>query len=212
MRSLCGMWGFLALFASNLPAQTLTPAQIVDNYIRQADTLTFMLGQMVDADSAQRTAQGITGNILNFNQATAQVKTLYGNPAARDALTAKSAAMTASQSRLAAEQLRLLTGGCALEGTIKSGSGSTIAPVVVNSSTRELRYFWLDYQGRRTGGSVMKPGESQTFGTSTTHPFVFVDPEGRCVRLMTFDGSGGNNRISPLLAPTVGPILATIQR
>jgi hypothetical protein len=209
MRTLLGIWGVLACCASNLPAQT--PTQIVNNYIASADSVALQLSQIVDADTAQRNAPVLSPAIASLNQATAALRSLYGNSAAAGDLAAKSAAMSTSQSRLAAEQTRLTSGNCPAEGTIKSGNGSAISPTVTNKSSVVLRYQWLDYQGTRTGGGELKPGETQTLGTYLTHPFIFLNPQGQCVRIIQFN-EVGNYFVSELLAPSVGPILSKLQK
>ena len=202
--------GILVLFATVVPAQT--PTEIVDKYIAAVDMLTFQLEQMPDAHNAQAYSSQLPNLVANVNSATADVKSLYGNTAAQAVLTAKSAAMSASQAKLAAEQTRLLTGDCPLEGTAKSGNGPAISPNVENRSAVTLRYYWLDYAGKRTGGGELKAGQSMNLGTYVTHPFIFVDPDGRCVRLLSFSGSGGLSVISELLAPTVGTYLGKLQK
>jgi hypothetical protein len=49
-----------------------------------------------------------------------------------------------------------------------------------NATQREVKYYWLDYEGKRSQERTLKVGESQYVRTYLTHPFVVVDASGAC--------------------------------
>lgn len=101
---------------------------------------------------------------------------------------------------------------CGKEGVIKStDAGGTIQPVLKNKTNKTVRFYWLDREGKRTGGGVIKPGEGYNFGTVVGHQFVFTNAEdGTCMTIRSFQEAGDHDLVflpngtgsAPGLSPT----------
>lgn len=51
----------------------------------------------------------------------------------------------------------------------------------VNKTTKLVKIYWLDYSGKRVYYNQLRPGASYTQPTWKTHPWVVLDPSGKCV-------------------------------
>ena len=49
-----------------------------------------------------------------------------------------------------------------------------------NTTGREVKYYWINYEGRREQERTLKAGETQNVRTYVTHPFMVVDASGGC--------------------------------
>ena len=49
-----------------------------------------------------------------------------------------------------------------------------------NATQRDVTYYWVDYEGKRSQERTIKAGENQYVRTYVTHPFVVVDGAGAC--------------------------------
>jgi hypothetical protein len=79
---------------------------------------------------------------------------------------------------------------CASERTLKSLRGNQ--PVTItfqNQTNAALSAYWLDYGGKRVLYRRMPVGDSYTQPTYLTHPWVFVDDNGRCRQIVLPDPS-----------------------
>lgn len=97
---------------------------------------------------------------------------------------------------------------CGHESVSKSATGGqAVTPALTNNTSKTVRYYWLDWEGKRTGGGVMRPGESHTLNTYIGHRFVFTNQEdGTCLTLGEFR-AGGTHRLEfmPNGLPRPGP-------
>jgi hypothetical protein len=74
------------------------------------------------------------------------------------------------------------TNGCAGEGTVRSGSGTTPSTIVFqNNRTSSVSLFWLNYQGQRVLFHTIPPGESRSTATYLTHPWLVAAASGECL-------------------------------
>jgi hypothetical protein len=70
---------------------------------------------------------------------------------------------------------------CGSESSLKSLEGNTRTLLrFKNHTSREVTYYWIDYEGKRGQKRTLKPGEVYTLWTYLTHPFVVVDERGAC--------------------------------
>lgn len=70
---------------------------------------------------------------------------------------------------------------CAGESKLKSLNGDTRSFLRFrNKTTKDLTYYWINYEGRRDQKRTLKPGEEYSLWTYLTHPFVVVDAKGDC--------------------------------
>jgi len=75
--------------------------------------------------------------------------------------------------------------GCSAEPQLSSKQGSVSTSVTfINNSSRTIRTYWLNYNGRRVYYAEVEPGKSYVQQTYYTHPWVITnDPSGNCVSL-----------------------------
>jgi hypothetical protein len=72
--------------------------------------------------------------------------------------------------------------GCPAPGTVRSdNSAQKSALEFENRSGRRVDIFWLDYKGGRKHYKTLNPGQNYTQSTFATHPWIAVDPSGRCI-------------------------------
>lgn len=72
--------------------------------------------------------------------------------------------------------------GCPAPGTVRSdNSAQKSALEFQNRSGRRVDIFWLDYKGGRKHYKTLNPGQNYTQSTFATHPWIAVDPSGRCI-------------------------------
>lgn len=205
------LWGPAAFLVGTV-VQAQTPAQLADSYITSVNNLVAKMAAIKNTDTAQREAAFLPALVDKVNAALPGMRSLYGNTAAQPVLQARSADLAAAHNNLNLHQTRLLTGGCPAEGTIKSISSNTpLSTTFKNLSNLPLQAFWLDYSGVRKPIGIMQPGDGMLQNTYATHPFLFTDTSGRCVRIIQMSAAG-NYDVSHLLAPTVGLHLAKLQK
>lgn len=71
--------------------------------------------------------------------------------------------------------------GCAQESSLRSSnSGDPAYLVFSNETAGEVKFYWINYQGKRDQERTLKAGESMPINTYLTHPFVVVDAKGTC--------------------------------
>ena len=79
-----------------------------------------------------------------------------------------------AQGRLAAE--------CPTERTLRSLSDTERTRISFrNEGLGRIYVFWIDYEGQRQLYRTLAPGQSQTFQTFATHPWVVTDASGSCL-------------------------------
>ncbi len=47
----------------------------------------------------------------------------------------------------------------------------------VNESEQTIKVYWLNFEGKREGGTILKPGECHEGTTYLTHPFLIADQD-----------------------------------
>jgi hypothetical protein len=83
----------------------------------------------------------------------------------------------------ASAQVRLAN-ECPPEGTLRSLSDSERTRINFRNERLERIYvFWMDYEGQPRFYGALAPGQSQTFQTFATHPWVVTDSSGSCLGL-----------------------------
>ena len=71
---------------------------------------------------------------------------------------------------------------CPAPGSLRSQNSSIpVKMTVANSSFRPLKIYWLDYQGGMKFYRELAHGQDYVQPTYVGHPWVAVDPSGRCV-------------------------------
>ena len=79
-----------------------------------------------------------------------------------------------AQGRLATE--------CQSEGALRSLSDTERTRISFrNEGLGRIYVFWIDYEGQRQLYRTLAPGQSQTFQTFATHPWVVTDASGSCL-------------------------------
>ena len=74
---------------------------------------------------------------------------------------------------------------CASEPSLKSLNGkSSITLTFKNMSNEAISAYWLDYGGKRVFYRRLNGGESYDQPTYISHPWVFVDADGKCRRIV----------------------------
>lgn len=72
--------------------------------------------------------------------------------------------------------------GCPAPGKVRSDNSAQKATLEFqNRSGRRVDIYWLDYQGQRKHYKTLNPGQTYMQSTFATHPWIAVDPSGRCV-------------------------------
>lgn len=70
---------------------------------------------------------------------------------------------------------------CKAESSLKSLNGDTRTFLrFKNKTTKDVIYYWINYEGKRDQERTLKPGEAYSLWTYLTHPFVVVDAKGEC--------------------------------
>ena len=73
-------------------------------------------------------------------------------------------------------------GRLAAEGALRSLSDAERTRISFrNERFRRINVFWIDYEGQRQLYRTLAPGQSQTFQTYATHPWVVTDASGNCL-------------------------------
>ncbi|MCF7984590.1 MAG: hypothetical protein K9L70_09320, partial [Thiohalocapsa sp.] len=79
---------------------------------------------------------------------------------------------------------------CSLEPSAISTSASQAASLqVTNNTSIPIERFWINYGGNRVSYGFVQPGATATIGTFVSHPWVFADDQGRCLKLVTVEQS-----------------------
>jgi Caspase domain/VHL beta domain len=74
---------------------------------------------------------------------------------------------------------------CASESSLKSLNGNqSVTMTFQNQSSEPITAFWLDYSGKRVFYRRLNGGESYAQPTYISHPWVFVDANGKCRRIV----------------------------
>ena len=74
---------------------------------------------------------------------------------------------------------------CRQETGLRSLQGSTATRLeFVNTSSREVRVYWLDYKGQRVFYRAIPAGGKYLQPTFKTHPWVMTDQNDRCIDLL----------------------------
>jgi hypothetical protein len=83
--------------------------------------------------------------------------------------------------------------GCPAPGSVRSDNSAQRASLEFqNRSGRRVDIFWLDYNGGRKHYKTLNPGQNYTQSTFATHPWIAVDPSGRCIGGVFRANSGRN--------------------
>ena len=71
---------------------------------------------------------------------------------------------------------------CPSEATLRSVASTQHTSIsFLNGRSGVVNVFWIDYDGRRYFYHSLEPGESQSFDTYATHPWVVTDASGNCI-------------------------------
>ena len=71
---------------------------------------------------------------------------------------------------------------CPSEGALRSLSDVERTRISFrNERFGRIYVFWIDYEGQRQLYRTLAPGQSQTFQTYATHPWVVTDASGNCL-------------------------------
>ena len=93
-----------------------------------------------------------------------------------------------AQGRLAAE--------CPSEGALRSLSDIERTRISFrNERFGRIYVFWIDYEGQRQLYRTLAPGQSQTFQTYATHPWVVTDASGNCLGVNFADVGASSVRV-----------------
>jgi hypothetical protein len=93
-----------------------------------------------------------------------------------------------AQGRLAPE--------CPSEAAIRSLSDTERTRISFrNERAGSIYVFWLDYDGQRQLYRTLAPGQSATFQTFATHPWVVTDASGSCLSVNFADGGTSSVRV-----------------
>jgi von Hippel-Lindau disease tumor supressor len=89
-------------------------------------------------------------------------------------------ALLAAQDTASAQGRR--TDGCPSEAALRSLSGTERTRISFrNERFGRINVFWIDYEGQRQLYRTLAPGQTQTFQTYATHPWVLTDASGGCL-------------------------------
>ena len=84
---------------------------------------------------------------------------------------------------------------CPSEATLRSAASTQHTHIsFLNGRSGILNVFWIDYDGRRHFYHSLASGESQSFDTYATHPWVVTDASGNCIGVYFADV--GENHIA----------------
>jgi von Hippel-Lindau disease tumor supressor len=73
-------------------------------------------------------------------------------------------------------------GECPSERALRSHSSIDRTSISFrNERLGRINVFWIDYAGQRQFYRTLAPGQSQTFQTYATHPWVVTDASGNCL-------------------------------
>jgi hypothetical protein len=71
---------------------------------------------------------------------------------------------------------------CPSEATLRSVASTQHTNIsFLNRRPGIVNVFWIDYDGRRHFYHSLASGESQSFDTYATHPWVVTDASGNCI-------------------------------
>jgi hypothetical protein len=85
---------------------------------------------------------------------------------------------------------------CSSERDVRSQTSEvTLSLTFVNDTTVRVSVYWIDFSGARVFYNSLEPGTSYTQSTYVTHPWVVVDPAGRCLALVV-PAAPGTHRVT----------------
>jgi hypothetical protein len=198
------------MLAATLQAQTLSAnAQNILSMAEQIYPTLFVNGTEI------RQAQGyayrfysLTGIYVGFREGRVYVvggpfgDSIRDQGAETTVISALETARTRIQARAAlSEPLPTLPGNavlsgmrevsCSQEGTLKSPSINASASIsVTNSTAGQVRFYWLDFSGKRVEYARINAGASYTQGSFASHPWLIADAFDTCIGIFVADSSG----------------------
>jgi hypothetical protein len=85
---------------------------------------------------------------------------------------------------------------CTSERDVRSqASEVTLSLTFINDTTVRVSVYWIDFSGARVFYNSLEPGASYTQSTFVTHPWVAVDPGGKCLALV-IPTAAGSHRVT----------------
>jgi hypothetical protein len=79
---------------------------------------------------------------------------------------------------------QLIPRNCSEESSLRSLSFDTKTIVTfTNETSKEVKLYWIDYDGDRIFYGTLKPGESKRQKTCLTHPFILTDQNDNCLAI-----------------------------
>lgn len=83
---------------------------------------------------------------------------------------------------------------CPARGTIRSKNSNVAATLhIANSSKWPVKIYWLDYKGNRKFYADLPKGADYRQSTYVGHPWIAVNPRGKCVDGVMQATQGGYN-------------------
>ena len=71
---------------------------------------------------------------------------------------------------------------CPSEPSLRSQSSTRATHITfLNKRAGVINVFWINYQGRRQFYRSLTPGQTASFNTFATHPWVVTDAAGNCL-------------------------------
>ena len=77
---------------------------------------------------------------------------------------------------------------CSEESALKSLNGAAANLRVVNNTSENIKFYWLNSIGLRVLYQTIKPGATYTQGTFVNHPWVITNAQDKCVGIYTTTG------------------------
>jgi hypothetical protein len=85
---------------------------------------------------------------------------------------------------------------CTSERDVRSQTSEVgMSLTFVNETTGRISIYWIDFDGGRVFYNSLEPGASYVQRTYVTHPWIAVDPSGRCLALLV-PIAGGDHRVA----------------
>jgi hypothetical protein len=99
--------------------------------------------------------------------------------------TGASASSTAGTTELQAQD-------CSRAPSLKATSDTSETEIeIVNHSSRVIKAYWLNYDGKREPYGSLQPQESQEFVTYATHPWLIANSSDECISIFVADEQPG---------------------
>jgi VHL beta domain len=67
---------------------------------------------------------------------------------------------------------------------LRSTAGAAVRLQIINARRRAVNVFWVNYDGVEQASGSIRAGYSTMLSSFASHPFVFRDADGTCVRAM----------------------------